>query len=70
MRGLSYLFLVILIIGGLVWGVMGITPSRFNIIAWVSPHPLFDRIVYMVIGFSAVWWIFAWRLFTRPRPVR
>jgi uncharacterized membrane protein YuzA (DUF378 family) len=68
MRGWSYLFLICLIIGGLNWGVIGVTPDYFNVIHWVTRNVWIDRIIYWIIGFSALWWIFAWGAFVRPRP--
>jgi uncharacterized membrane protein YuzA (DUF378 family) len=56
-----------LILGGLNWGVYGLTPDWFNVVDWLSPHKWIDRIFYWIVGFSAIWWLFAWKIFITPK---
>lgn len=51
---------IILIIGGLNWGVMSLID--FNLIAWIFREMnLLTRIIFLVIGLSAVYQIIFWK---------
>lgn len=51
---------IILIIGGLNWGVMAIID--FNLIGWIfRDMNLLTRIIFLVIGLSAVYQIVFWK---------
>lgn len=56
MRALNTITLVLLIIGGLNWGLVGL--AGFDLVAAIfgemSP---FSRIVYMLVGLAALWQI-------------
>ncbi len=49
--------LILLIIGGLNWGSIGL--FQFDIVAWLfgGSASLISRIVYTVVGLTAVWCI-------------
>ncbi len=49
------LALVLLIIGGLNWGLVGI--FRFDLVAWAfgGQSSLISRIVYILVALSAAW---------------
>ncbi|PWU05641.1 MAG: DUF378 domain-containing protein [Verrucomicrobia bacterium] len=60
MKILDVLTAIILIIGGLNWGVMSIID--FNLIAWIfRDMNLLTRIIFLVIGLSAVYQILFWK---------
>jgi len=47
------------LIGGLNWGMRGLNPE-WNIVATIArTNDSFERLVYIVIGLSALWCIFA-----------
>lgn len=49
--------LIVLIIGGLNWGLVGI--FRFDLVAWAfgGPASIISRIVYILVALSAAWCI-------------
>lgn len=51
------IMLILLIIGGLNWGSIGI--FGFDIVAWIcgGSGSIFARIIYTIVGISAVWCI-------------
>ncbi len=54
MRTLDYIFLSILVIGGLNWGLIGL--FNFNLVASVfGSGSLFANIVYILVGISAIY---------------
>ena len=61
------LALLLSIIGGLNWGLIGI--FQFDLVAWLfgGMHALLSRIVYTAVGLSALWCITF--LFRRKFPV-
>lgn len=56
MRALNTITLVLLIVGGLNWGLVGL--ANFDLVAAIFGEmtPL-SRIVYMLVGLSALWQI-------------
>ncbi|MBQ4546668.1 MAG: DUF378 domain-containing protein [Oscillospiraceae bacterium] len=56
--------LLLIIIGGLNWGLIGLLD--FDLVAWLfgSPEALLSRIVYTLVGIGAAWGI---TLLFRPR---
>ena len=56
MRALNTVTLVLLIVGGLNWGLVGL--AGFDLVAAIfgQMSPL-SRIVYMLVGLSALWQI-------------
>ena len=49
------IFLTLLIIGGLNWGLVGL--FEFDLVAWMlgGATSVLSRIVYVLVGISAVW---------------
>jgi uncharacterized membrane protein YuzA (DUF378 family) len=56
MRALSFVTLILLVVGGLNWGMVGI--AGFDLVAALfgDMSPL-SRIVYALVGLSALWQI-------------
>lgn len=54
---LDRLALILVIIGGINWGSLGL--FRFDIVAWIcgGPATLVSRIIYTIVGLSALWCI-------------
>jgi len=56
MRALNILTLVLLIVGGLNWGLVGL--FDFNLVSAIfGDMTLLSRIVYVLVGLSALWQI-------------
>jgi len=64
MRFLNIFLLILLIVGGINWGLIGI--AEWNLVDYLELHPWAQRVIYCAIGFSAVWFIFAWKWILRP----
>ena len=57
MRGLNVITLVLLIVGGLNWGLVGL--FGFDLVAALfGDMSTLSRIVYILVGLSALWQIF------------
>lgn len=69
----DWITLVILIIGGLAWGVVGLVgvnviADLFNSLPVVGAIPILLRIFYIIVGLSAIWVaIFAYMRFVASR---
>jgi uncharacterized membrane protein YuzA (DUF378 family) len=63
MKSLNLVTLVLLIVGGLNWGLVG--AFQFDLVAALfgGQEALLSRVVYVVVGLSALWQIVA---LTRP----
>jgi uncharacterized protein len=59
MKFLDWLAIVLLVIGGLNWGLVG--AFNFNLVSWIFGAGLFTRIVYGLVGISALYSI--WTLY-------
>src|SRR3546814_13447608 len=58
MRTLNIVTLILLIIGGLNWGLVGL--FEFNLVAAIfGEMSLLSRIIYILVGLSALWQIIA-----------
>lgn len=55
MRVINIITLVLVIIGGINWGLMGL--AQFDLVATLfgGPDSAFSRIVYILVGLSALW---------------
>ncbi len=61
MKALNILTLILLIVGGLNWGLVG--ALNFDLVATVfGAGTLLARLVYVVVGLSAIWQL--WPLFS------
>ena len=54
---LDRILLGLLIIGGINWGLIGL--FQFDLVAWLfsGPSSIISRIVYTLVGLSAIWCI-------------
>lgn len=48
--------MIILIIGGLNWGIIGL--FNVNIVHEIFRWEVLERIIYILVGLSAIYWIF------------
>lgn len=56
LKGLEMLFLILIIVGGLNWGLVGL--FNFDLVATIfGDMSIVSRIVYTLVGISAVYWI-------------
>ena len=53
MKSLSVIALILLIIGGLNWGLIGLV--NINIVDMIFGGSGIDRLVYILVGVAAVW---------------
>lgn len=52
----NYIALIILLLGGLNWGIIGI--FNFNLIAWICMgSKILERIIYVLVLLSTIWLI-------------
>lgn len=63
MRIISLIAFILVIIGGLAWGVIGV--SGFNVIGYVFGPIKLEKIAYIVIGIAAIWVAIAGRSLRR-----
>lgn len=60
MKIIDVIAAILLIIGGLAWGVMALLD--FNLIAWIfRDMNILTRIIYAVIGLSAIYQMMFWK---------
>jgi uncharacterized membrane protein YuzA (DUF378 family) len=60
MKKINVIAFILLVIGGLNWGLIGV--ARFNFVATIFDETeVLIRIVYILFGLSAVWQIFQWK---------
>lgn len=63
---LHYVLKPLSLIGALNWGLVGF--FKFDLIAWIfGPMTLMSRLVYAVIGLSALIWALVWIFGESPR---
>ncbi len=54
----NYIALIILMIGGLNWGIIGLT--NFNLVAWISMgSKVVERIIYILVLIATIYLIVA-----------
>jgi uncharacterized protein len=64
MRGIDIAAVVLLIIGGLNWGLIGL--FGFNLVAAIfGDMTAVSRLVYTLVGFAALYRVFLWRTVAR-----
>jgi hypothetical protein len=55
-NAVDWIALILLIIGGLNWGLVGIW--NFNLVTWIfGAASLVAKIIYVLVGFSALWMV-------------
>jgi len=60
MKVIDIIAIVLLLIGGLNWGLIGL--FEFNFVEAILGHfPVIVRIIYALVGLSAVYKIIAWK---------
>ncbi len=64
MKAFNYLFLTLLAVGGLNWGLIGL--FDFNLVsALFGSGTWLERIVYMLVGVSALYSLMFYKYFSR-----
>ena len=65
MKALDIITLVILIIGGLNWGLIGL--FDFNLVGAIfgGDRSMLSRVIYTIVGLSAIYQAFAWKAMVR-----
>lgn len=58
MKYLTCIASVLLIIGGLNWGLVGF--FDFNVVTFLSTNPMFVKTVYGLVALAAVWHAYCW----------
>jgi uncharacterized protein len=58
MKKFDILVLVLLLLGGLNWGVWGV--FEFDIIGYVFDHEWLQRLIYIIWGFCAIYLFIGW----------
>ncbi|MDB5370536.1 MAG: conserved rane protein [Roseomonas sp.] len=57
MRAINVITLILVIIGGINWGLVGL--FQFDLVAAIfGPNTALSRIVYTLVGLSALWQIY------------
>ena len=52
----NYIALILVLIGGLNWGLVGI--FNFNLVAWISiGSRIVERIIYILVSIATIWLI-------------
>lgn len=57
MRIINHIALILTIIGGINWGMLGL--FKFDLVAWIAggQEQILARIIYCIIGIAAIWCI-------------
>ncbi|MBD3233240.1 MAG: DUF378 domain-containing protein [candidate division Zixibacteria bacterium] len=64
MKSLDVIMIILLVVGGLNWGLVGI--AGFNLVSTIFGDMSFlSRIVYAVVGISAAYQIMQWKAMQR-----
>lgn len=60
MKLIDVIAAILLVIGGLNWGLTGI--FGFNLVEFIfGSFPIITKIIYGLVGLSALWQIFQWK---------
>ena len=59
MKFLDVLAAILLIVGGLNWGIIGI--SDFNIVQFLFGGIYIDRVIYVLVGLAAIYQVFSFK---------
>jgi uncharacterized membrane protein YuzA (DUF378 family) len=64
MKNLDIIATILLVVGGLNWGLVGV--ANFDLVAAIfGPMSLLSRIVYVLVGLAAVYRILQWKSIER-----
>ncbi len=61
MKNLKLISLILLVIGGLNWGLVGV--FEFNLLEFVFGINAFTRLIYFLVGVAAIYAIVSWKTF-------
>lgn len=64
MRITSIIAFILVIVGAIVWGLVGI--FNFNLVAMIfgtGDAAVVSRIIYTLVGVSALWLLFVWAVY-------
>ena len=64
MKFINAIAMTLLILGGLNWGLVGIW--EFNLIDYLFGRIYIDRIIYVLVGISAIYVAVAWKFIKKP----
>ena len=60
LKNLDIIAAILLVIGGLNWGLVGL--ADFNLVTYVlGSVPVLARIVFVIVGLAAIYQIFQWK---------
>ncbi len=59
MKILDVIAAILLVIGGLNWGLIGV--FDWNLVDWIFAQTILVRIVYILVGLAAIYQIFTWK---------
>jgi len=59
MKTLDVIVAILLIVGGLNWGLVGL--FSFNLVDYLFGKMVIDRIIYILVGASAVYQALGWK---------
>lgn len=60
MKHLDLVAFILLIIGGLNWGIVGV--ADFNVIGWIfQAVPVISKIIYIFVGLAALWKLYRFK---------
>lgn len=59
MKIIDIIAAVLLVIGGLNWGLVGVL--NFNLVDFLFGGIIVDRVIYGLVGLSAIWQIFTFK---------
>jgi len=69
MKALDVLIAILLVVGGLNWGLVGL--FNFDLVATLlGQMSALSRIVYAVVGISAIYYLLAWKSIRRRMTVK
>lgn len=58
MKGLELIAWILVIIGGINWGLIGIGGPGLNVIAMFFGMSIIARLIYLIVGISAIYLIY------------
>ena len=60
MKVLDIIVAVLLVIGGLNWGLVGL--FDFNLVHYIfGKLPMLEKIIYIIVGLAALYQVFLWK---------
>ncbi len=59
MKALDIIVAILLVIGGLNWGLVGL--FDFNLVTFLFQKNVIEKVVYIAVGVAAIYQIFGWK---------